>query len=216
MACLDLAFQRRHSCCPCEADFHDPSHKFTQFHPGPPDYYRCGQKGCKESFVNEKELGQHQKQTKHAGSLGCVLTCFQCDKDFDNLVSLEQHCAAKSHDPLWKASKKPQANAKPSAQPQQGNGLAKNTISICPVCSKEFSKLEAMEQHIRVSGHWGTRPGSFRCGTCDRWFASSQRCSQHMVDAHRDTSSNQFLQLLRISEAELHHMMNMMGPSPKG
>lgn len=185
MDCGDFVCAR---CQSRKADFHDPSHKFTQFHAGPPEYYRCGQKGCKEpSFLDEKELGLHQRQTKHAGSLWCVLRCFQCDKDFDNLFSLEQHCAAKSHDPLWKASKKPQAKAKPAAQPQRGNAQAKSTISVCPVCLKDFSTLEAMEQHMRDSGHcFGMPPGSVQCGTCDKWFASTQACMQHMDDAHGD------------------------------
>mmetsp|Transcript_61907 Transcript_61907/g.145072 ORF Transcript_61907/g.145072 Transcript_61907/m.145072 type:complete len:462 (-) Transcript_61907:154-1539(-) len=186
MDCGDFVCAR---CQSRKADFHDPSHKFTQFHSGPPEYYRCGQKGCKEpSFVDEKELILHQRQTKHAGSLWCVLRCFQCDKDFENWFSLSQHCAAKNHDPLWKASKKPQAKAKPASQPQRGNGQAKSTISMCPVCLKDFTTMEAMEQHMRDAGHdaglIGMQPGMCQCGTCDKWFASTQACMQHMDDAH--------------------------------
>ena len=139
-------------------------------------------RNCYEVFISfQDELRQHMKD-KHGESH----TCTVCGKAYSNKSSLTQH-RKDLHPTEEEKATYLQCNE------CQGRFRTKHALTqhqqarhgkghICPMCHRNYTRLQSLNEHIRT--HQGQ---TYKCGykNCDRQFKHSSSLANHVKAVHR-------------------------------
>ncbi|XP_067634752.1 zinc finger protein 34-like [Eurosta solidaginis] len=142
------------------------SHKQSIKHPTDKLKYLCHI--CNETFeypslLTYHTLRTHPKERTHF--------CKECDKSFDSLESLEQHCTTYNDDRPLERSNYPLMSIEMSQKSHEDN-----TRHICNVCGAPFTTRDLLRKHKKC--HKGEKP--YKCNICEKCFANIYRKSRHM------------------------------------
>lgn len=136
---------------------------------------------CNKSFKQSITLTEHMRNLHKVeppgkpGKMSALFVCLQCQREFDNILSLKQHLQMHS----W---------AKPCKCPECGDSFrGANDLKVhmrvhtgerpfeCPECGERFTQKGNLNVHIRT--HTGEKP--FECQICGRCFLKSSNLKEH-------------------------------------
>ncbi|KAK3930390.1 Zinc finger protein 287 [Frankliniella fusca] len=151
---------------------------------------------CNKSFKQSTTLTEHMRNMHKVeppgktGKMSALFVCLQCQREYDNILSLKQHLQMHS----W---------AKPCKCPECGDCFrGANDLKVhmrvhtgerpfqCPVCHERFTQKGNLNVHIRT--HTGEKP--FECQICGRCFLKSSNLKEHLKvhqDKVRVTNNNE-------------------------
>ena len=142
--------------------------------------FKC--KGCKKTFVSEKNLNRHI-ETIHEG--GNLFDCSICDESFAREDTLKRHIS-KVHEGS-EALKYPKCdetfNRKDNFQRHISSAHEGKKKFQCSQCDKSYARKDLLKNHI-TSFHEGKKP--WKCNLCEAAFPRKDTLVKHKSQVHGD------------------------------